>query len=136
MTKSAPHPWEKARPSPIKGALKKAFFAFFTFCAVHTSRTPHEPQTQSARTPSVIYFTKTQHNGTNITPATDTKTTFTYANTRGKFPEASPKGPGSKQFRTLAGQQPLHTLGSHELATRPPKPDSKNPQIEKKTSKF
>ena len=42
MAKSAPHPWEKVRPSPLKGAFKKAFYAIFIICAVQTPRTPHE----------------------------------------------------------------------------------------------
>jgi hypothetical protein len=52
----------------------------------------------------VIYFTKTQHNGIQITPVAVTKLTFTNATTREKFPEASPKGPGPMHIRALAGQ--------------------------------
>ena len=45
----------------------------------------------------------TQHNGAHITPVIVIKMTFRDANTREKFPEASPKGPGSKYSRALAG---------------------------------
>ena len=119
-------PWEKAHPSPTKGAFKKALYAIF-FCTLQTPRTPHESQTEFKRTPPVIYFTKTQHNGIHITPATVTKLTFTYATTRGKFPEASPKGPRPMHFRALAGQLLKRTLGTRGLASRLTKPENNNP---------
>jgi hypothetical protein len=136
MAKSASHPWEKAHPSQPKGAFKKAFCAFFIICVVQTPRTSHEQQPQSTRTPSVKYFTETQHDGAHITPKTVSKTTFIDANTRENFPEALPKGPGSKHFRALAGHRPLRTLGSQGLASRPPKLDNENAKTEKKTSEF
>ena len=127
MAKSAPHHWKKARPSPTKGAFKKALRAFVIFCTLQTPRTTHESHTQYIRTPYVIYFTKTQHNGAHITPANVTKMALTDVNTRENLPEASPKGPGSKLFRALAGQRPLRSLGTQGLASRPPEPDKKNP---------
>ena len=117
-----------------KVATKKAFCAFLIFCAVQTFRTPHEQQTQSTRTPPVIYFSKHQYNGAHITPTAVIQKTFTDANTRKKFPEASPKGPGLKHFMALAGQRTSRTLGIQGLASRPPKSNNKTPPKKNKTT--
>jgi len=118
----------------IKRLIQKTFCAIFIIYAVHTPRTPHEQQTQSTRTPSVIYFTNTQHDGAHIMPTTVSKMTFTDANTRENFPEASPKGPGLQYFMALAGQRTPRTLGIQGQASRPPKPKHKTPQTNDKTS--
>ena len=115
----------KRAPRHQTFAFKKVFCAFFIFCAVPTTRTPHEPQIQSTRITSVIYFTKAQHDGAHITPANAIKMKFTDATTRENFPEASPKGPGSKHFMALAEQRPFRTLGTQGLASRLLEPDKK-----------
>ncbi len=67
-------------------------------------------------------------------PAIITKQTFTDANTREKLPEASPEGPGSKHFRELAGLRPFRTLGTQDLASRPPKLENNKPDLKQKHS--
>ena len=82
MAISALHPWEEARPSPLKGACKKAFCAFFflhsiftpntqrntlAYTAKHTRDLFHErdPQRQqyTARKPVRIYIHRCHHKG-------------------------------------------------------------------------
>ncbi len=56
-----------------------------------------------------------------------------------KLPEASPKGPGSKHFRALAGhcsRITKRTLATQGLASRTPLPEQKTPQPEKNTSEI
>jgi hypothetical protein len=60
---------------------------------------------------------------------------FTDANTREKLPEASPKGPSSMHIKALAGKQLLCTLGTQVLASRPPKLDRKQTELEPKIHK-
>ena len=123
MAISAPHPWEEARPPPLKGALTKAFCAFFIFCTVFSHRTHNETHSQTQRKTPVIYFTTATHSVSNIQQENRTVPTFTDATTREKLPEASPKGPGPMHFRALAGQrlkQTQRTLAPQGLASRPP----------------
>jgi hypothetical protein len=124
-------PWEKARPSPLKGAFQKAFCAYF--CAVIPPRISHEPYPQSTRKTTVIYFTEILHNGRAITPTTEIELPHTDANTREKLPAASPKGPGLQHFRALAEERSSRSLDIHGLASRPPKPKNKTPQAKNKT---
>ncbi len=105
MAKSAPHPWVEARPSPLKGAFKKAFCAFFTLCTVFLHRPHNENHSQTQRKQTVIYLTTATHNASSIQKETHIKLTVADATTREKLPEASPKGPGPTHFRTLAGQR-------------------------------
>ena len=137
MAKSALHPWVEARPSPLKGALKKAFCAFFFFCAAFSQRNTYETQSKTTRIHPVIYSTKATHNINCTQLVSATETTTTDANTRENLPEASPKGPGTTHLMALAGQRSRiteRTLATQGLASRPPQPEYKTPQPEKKTS--
>ena len=136
MAKSALHPWVEARPSPLKGAFKKAFCAFFIRCTVFLHRTQNETHSHTQRNTPVIYFTNAAHSASSIQLKNQTAYTFTDANTRDKLPEASPKGPGPTHFRALAGQRrktTMRTLVTQGLASRSPKPENKQPSPEKQT---
>ena len=84
-----------------------------------------------------IYFTTTTHNVNRTQLVSATETTSTDATTREKLPEASPKGPGPTHLMALAGQRSNHTertLVLQGLASRSPKPETKQPSPEKTTS--
>ena len=130
MAKSVLHPWVEARPPPLKGASKKAFCAFFLFCAVFSQRTPHESHSHTTRIHPVIYLTPATHYVKRTTLTTATELTSIDASSRGKLPEASPKGPGPTHIRALAGQRSNHkerTLVPQGLASRSPRLEIKNP---------
>ncbi len=136
MAKSAFHPWVEARPTPLKGAFKKAFCAFYTLCTIFLHRTHNETHSQTQRNPPVIYLTTATHNASSIHKETHTTFTFTDATTREKLPEASPKGPGPTHLRALAGQRTKNikrTLVTQGLATSSPKPKNKQLSPENKT---
>jgi hypothetical protein len=117
MAKSALHPWEKARPSPLKGALKKTFCAIF--CAVTSPRTPHETPTPCTRNHPVIYHHDTHsHHGFIITQ-TQLESQYLDTNTRKNLPETSPKGHELEHSRALAGQRQRRYLKTQGIAYRP-----------------
>ncbi len=133
MAKSALHPWVEARPSPLKGASKKAFFTFIIFCAVFTQRTSYETHSNTTRIHPVIYFTTATHSINSAQLFSAAEKTYTDATTREKFPEASPKGPGPTHIRALAGQRSQHkerTLVTQGLASRSTKVENKQPSPE------
>ena len=135
MAISALHPWEEARPSPLKGAFKKAFCAFFILCTVFVHRTHNETHSHTQRNTPVIYFTNAAHSVSSIQLKNQTEYTFTDANTRDNLPEASPKGPGPTHFRALAGQRinnTKRTLATQGLATRSPNRKNNQTSPEKK----
>ena len=136
MAISALHPWEKARPSPLKGAFIKSFCTIFTLCTVFLHRTHNETHSHTQRNTPVIYLTTATHSVSSLQQENQTEFTFTYANTRDKLPEASPKGPGPTHLRALAGQRKINikrTLVTQGLASRSPKPDNQQTSPENKT---
>ena len=130
MAKSAFHPQVEARPSPHKGAFKKALCAFFILCAAFLHRTHNASHPQTTRIQPVARRTTDPHSVNYKQLETAAEPTFTDAVTREKLPEASPKGPGTTHLRALAGQRTnklKRTLVTQGLASRPQKPKKYNP---------